>query len=52
MTVNGPQPLPYVDSTIDYGFYIERQLAPVADAILGFQHSSLAELTDRQLGLF
>lgn len=52
MTVNGPEPAAYADSPVDYDFYIERQLAPIADAILGFRRTSLAELTDRQLGLF
>ena len=52
MTVNGPEPMDYVESPIDYDFYIERQLAPIADAILGFQNTSLAEITDKQLGLF
>ena len=52
MTVNGPEPIPYVKSKMDYAFYIERQLWPVADAILAMQGTSMATLTDRQLGLF
>jgi len=52
MTVNGPEPLQYLSSAIDYNFYIDRQLAPIADAILSFQQTSLAELTDKQLDLF
>ena len=52
MTVNGPEPRRYLDSRIDYGFYVDRQLAPVADAILTFKSSSLKEITDRQLSLF
>ncbi len=52
MTVNGPEPLAYLSSRPDYDFYIERQLAPIADAILAFRSTSLHELTDRQLGLF
>ena len=52
MTVNGPEPRNYLASPIDYDFYIERQLAPIADAILALEDTSLAELTDRQLGLF
>ena len=40
------------DLAIDYNFYIDRQLAPIADAILSFQQTSLAELTDKQLDLF
>ncbi len=52
MTVNGPEPLAYVRSQLDYEFYVDRQLAPIADAVLSLQNSSLAKLTDRQMGLF
>ena len=52
MTVNGPEPVLYSASPIDYNFYIDRQLAPIADAILSFRQTSLAELTDKQLDLF
>lgn len=52
MTINGPEPKAYLVSPIDHQFYIDRQLAPIADAILAFKSTSLAEITDRQLGLF
>lgn len=52
MTINGPEPRAYIDSPIDYQFYIDRQLAPIADAILSFKSTSLAKITDKQLGLF
>jgi DNA polymerase-2 len=52
MTTSGPEPCPYVVSPIDYQFYVERQLTPVADAILSFQSNSLGAITDRQMGLF
>ena len=52
MTVNGPEPSRYTAARPDYDFYIERQLAPIADAILSFRGTSLATLTDSQLGLF
>ena len=52
MTTAGPEPYSYVTSTLDYNFYIERQLAPIADAVLSFRGSSLAALIDKQLGLF
>jgi len=52
MTINGPEPLPYVNSAIDYHFYMDRQLAPIADAILGLQGNSLALLIEKQIGLF
>jgi len=52
MTVNGPEPKMYAASPIDHQFYIDRQLAPIADAILSFKSTSLAAITDKQLGLF
>ncbi|MCB1691196.1 MAG: DNA polymerase II [Pseudomonadales bacterium] len=52
MTVNGPEPKAYRTSPIDYEFYIDRQLAPIADAILSFKGATLRQITDRQMGLF
>ncbi len=52
ITVNGPEPKQYRKSEIDYEFYIERQLAPVADAILVFESSSLDAILNKQIGLF
>jgi DNA polymerase-2 len=52
MTMSGPEPIAYSTSPIDYDFYIEKQLAPIADAVLGFQNTSLAKIIDKQLGLF
>ena len=67
MTTAGPEPINHATSSsagalpgrsslntspLDYEFYIERQLAPVADSILGFRQTSLAEILDRQLDLF
>jgi DNA polymerase-2 len=52
MTLGGPEPRLYRESAIDYEFYVDKQLAPVADAILFFKSSSLAEITDKQMGLF
>lgn len=52
MTVNGPEPKQYVRSKVDYDFYIDRQLAPIADSILVFQSQTMAEILNRQIGLF
>ncbi|MEH6625903.1 MAG: DNA polymerase II [Motiliproteus sp.] len=52
MTVNGPEPLGYLKSTIDYGHYLDKQLEPVADGVLPFLNDSFAELTGRQIQLF
>ncbi len=52
MTVAGPEPQRYSESAFDYDFYIDRQLAPIADAVLVFRDTSLASITDKQLDLF
>jgi len=52
MTISGPEPKQYLQADIDYDFYIEKQLAPVADAILAFKGTSLRQITDKQMGLF
>jgi DNA polymerase-2 len=36
VTVNGPEPLELQKSRIDYEHYIEKQIKPLADSILGF----------------
>ncbi len=52
MTVNGPEPRQYRRSPIDHEFYIERQIAPIADSILVFKSTSMKELLDTQIDLF
>jgi len=52
MTLNGPEPLEYCSSALDYDFYIDRQLEPAVDGLLQFLGSSLQSITDQQLGLF
>lgn len=52
ITVNGPEPRQYRQSAIDFDFYIERQLAPIADSILVFFSDSLDNILTRQIGLF
>ena len=52
MTVSGPEPVGYVKSAIDYQYYIDRQLAPIADTILYFLDDSLASVIDQQLSMF
>lgn len=52
ITRNGPQPLECVDAPIDYQHYLERQLQPVADAILPFLGTDFDTLLTGQLGLF
>ncbi len=52
MTVNGAEPVLAQRSMLDYQYYIDRQLAPVADSILYFLEDSLAAVIDRQLAMF
>ncbi|MFT4938337.1 MAG: DNA polymerase-2 [Paraglaciecola sp.] len=52
ITVNGPEPVEYLRSTIDYQHYIDKQIRPIAEGILPFIELSFEELTSNQLGLF
>lgn len=52
ITVNGPEPLEYRVSPIDYEHYISKQIQPVAEGILPFIDLSFEQLTSAQLGLF
>ncbi len=52
MTKAGPEPLEARRSPVDYDHYIERQLKPIADAILPFVIDRFARLIDVQLDLF
>ncbi len=52
MTLQGPQAVEYQSAPIDYQFYIDRQIEPVADAILPFVGLSFQQIIDAQMGLF
>lgn len=52
ITLNGPEPKEYLNSAIDYQHYIEKQLKPIADAILPFIGLDFKTLSEPQLGLF
>ncbi|EKM23519.1 DNA polymerase II [Vibrio sp. HENC-03] len=52
ITVNGPEPHEYLNSPIDYQHYIDKQLKPVADAILPFIGTDFEQLSAPQMGLF
>jgi DNA polymerase-2 len=52
MTVHGPEPIEYQSNMIDYDHYIEKQLQPIADAILPFIGLSFDKLIGQQMGLF
>jgi len=52
MTINGPEPVEYHCSAIDYDHYVEKQLKPIADAILSFIELDFSEMTSQQISLF
>lgn len=52
ITLNGPQVKEQLCSPLDYQFYIDRQVAAVADGILPFVGKSFDQITNKQLGLF
>lgn len=52
ITTNGPEPVDGQRSGIDYQHYLERQLAPVADTILGFYELNFDDLVSGQSSLF
>ncbi|WP_020410420.1 DNA polymerase II [Hahella ganghwensis] len=52
MTVNGPEALPYRQSSLDYDLYIERQVAPIVDGICHFLGTSFDKIASPQIGLF
>ena len=51
-TLAGPQPLEYISSAIDYDHYIEKQIQPIAEAILPAIGLNFSAIVDDQLGLF
>ena len=53
LTVEGPQPLGYVTAPIDYEHYLEKQIRPIAEAILQHVAISFDEILGKggQLGL-
>ncbi|MEH6473372.1 MAG: DNA polymerase II [Halopseudomonas sp.] len=52
ITTQGAQPVDYRSAPIDYRHYLEKQLAPIADAILPFVGDSFGGLVEQQMQLF
>ena len=52
ITLNGPEPQEYSHSSIDYQHYIDKQLRPIADAILPFINRDFDQIISTQMGLF
>lgn len=52
ITSAGPEPAAAPRSPLDHEHYVERQLEPVADGILGLLGASFSAVTGRQIDLF
>lgn len=52
ITINGPEPLEYNEQPLDYEHYIEKQIAPVVDALLMVTGTSLEKIIQAQYELF
>jgi DNA polymerase-2 len=52
ITTSGAEPLEKRLAALDYQHYVDRQLEPVADGILGFVGTSFRTLVDKQITLF
>lgn len=52
ITINGPEPVEIQRSLVDYGHYLEKQLAPIADAIFQFTGDDFLRIAGQQLDLF
>jgi DNA polymerase-2 len=52
MTLDGVQPLEFNVSVLDYDFYVEKQLKPIANDILPFIGKDFNSITSKQIGLF
>ncbi|MFT7387089.1 MAG: DNA polymerase-2 [Candidatus Endobugula sp.] len=51
ITVNGPEPIGYVSSQIDYQHYIDKQIKPIANSILVFLDDDFNRIIDSQMCL-
>ncbi len=52
ITTAGAEPVAAALAPLDYQHYVDRQLEPIADGILGLVGSSFRALVDRQIDLF
>ncbi|MFH2020441.1 MAG: DNA polymerase II [archaeon] len=54
MTTDGPEPLQKVEHKLDYEHYIEKQIKPIADSVLGFFDTNFDDLLldSKQTNLF
>lgn len=51
MTVSGAEPVSHQTSPIDFDYYINRQLGPIAEPILSIMNKSFSQVTSNQMTL-
>jgi len=52
MTVRGPEPVAHRTAPLDYAHYLDKQLAPAVDVVLGQLGTSYERIAGNQLELF
>jgi len=52
VTTDGPVPVPLEAGRIDYGHYVDKQLAPACDVVLPFVGTTFARVAGQQQSLF
>ncbi|WP_394204027.1 DNA polymerase II [Shewanella waksmanii] len=51
ITTQGAQPLQYITSPINYDYYLDKQIKPIADPVLSILKLNFSELTSNQMSL-
>ncbi|ACJ29919.1 DNA polymerase B, exonuclease:DNA polymerase B region [Shewanella piezotolerans WP3] len=51
MTISGAEPVSHQTSPIDFDYYINRQLGPIAEPILSIMNKSFSQVTSNQMTL-
>lgn len=51
MTLNGAEPVQYRQSAIDYHYYINKQLAPIAEPVLAILNKRFSDIASKQMSL-
>ncbi len=51
ITLNGAEPIRYRQSLIDYHYYLNKQLAPIAEPVLGILNQQFSNIASKQMSL-
>lgn len=51
MTLNGAEPVDYRRTALDYEYYLQKQIRPIADPVLSILKLNFSELTSNQMSL-